>query len=96
MSAFMLATIKVKNPEKFQMYLDKVQQLSLNFGAKLLAKGKVVRNITGGESDHGVTIVVQFPGTENIDSLFNSEEYQALIPLREEGADITMTSHQEM
>jgi uncharacterized protein (DUF1330 family) len=96
MSAFMLATIKVKDPEKFQVYLNKVQQLSINFGAKLLAKGKVVRNITGGKCDHGVTIVVQFPGTKNIDSLFNSEEYQALIPLREEGADIIMTSHQEM
>ena len=96
MSAFMLATIKVREPAKFQEYLGKVQQLSVNFGAKLLAKGKVVRNITGGEREHGVTIVVQFPGTENIDSLFNSEEYQALIPLREEGADIVMTSHQEM
>jgi uncharacterized protein (DUF1330 family) len=96
MSAFMLATVKVKNPAKFQEYLGKVQELSIKLGAKLLAKGKAVRSITGGECDHDVTIVVQFPSTENIDSLFNSEEYQALIPLREEGAEIVMSSHQEM
>ncbi|MFT5045445.1 MAG: hypothetical protein ACI8UP_002416, partial [Porticoccaceae bacterium] len=83
MSAFMLATIKVKDPVKLQDYLGKVQKLSNNYGAQLLTKGKAVRVITEGQTDHDITIVVKFPDTESIDSLFESEEYQELIPLRE-------------
>ena len=48
MSAFMLATVKVKDPVKLQDYLGKVQKLSANYGAQLLAKGKAVRAITEG------------------------------------------------
>jgi len=93
MSAFMLATVKTKNPKKFQEYLGKVQKLSANYGAQLLAKGKTVRLITEGECEHDITIVVKFPDINSIDSLFGSEEYRDLIPLREEGATIVMTSH---
>ncbi|MFT4727886.1 MAG: hypothetical protein ACI9UN_002384 [Granulosicoccus sp.] len=94
MSAFMLATIKVKDPVKLQDYLGKVQKLSNNYGAQLLTKGKAVRVITEGQTDHDITIVVKFPDTESIDSLFESEEYQELIPLRENGASMVITSHQ--
>jgi len=94
MSAFMLATVKVKDPDKFQDYLSKVQKLSVNYGAQLLASGKAVRAITEGEREHDITIVVKFPDTESIDSLFGSEEYQELIPLREDGASMVITSHQ--
>ena len=94
MSAFMLATVKVKDPVKLQDYLGKVQKLSINYGAQLLAKGKAVRAITEGKREHDVTIVVKFPDTESIDSLFESEEYQELIPLREDGASMVITSHQ--
>ncbi len=94
MSAFMLATINVKDPVKLKAYLGKVQKLGANYGAQLLAKGKVVRSITDGEKKHDISIVVKFPDTESIDSLFGSEEYQELIPLREDGASMVLTSHQ--
>ncbi len=96
MSAFMLATVKVKDPVKLQEYLTKVQKLSVSYGAQLLAKGKAMRSITAGEMGHDVTIVVKFPDTESIDSLFGSDEYQELIPLREDGASMAITSHQTL
>ena len=96
MSAFMLATVKVKDPAKLQDYLGKVQKLSVNYGAQLLAKGKPVRSITKGDIEHDVTIVVKFPDTESIDMLFGSDEYQELISLREDGASMDITSHQMM
>ena len=96
MNAFMLATIKVKEITKFQEYLAEVQKLSAKFGAVLLIRGKVLRVITGGDSEHELTIIVKFPDSESIDALFGSKEYQSLIPLREEGAHITMTAYQVM
>ncbi|MGF1742469.1 DUF1330 domain-containing protein [Vibrio profundum] len=96
MSAFMLANITVRQPDKFKKYLSAVQKLGSKYGAKLLIKGKALRLITGGACESEMTIVVKFPSPESIDELFESEEYRALIPLREEGAHIVMTSHHEM
>ncbi|PHZ83889.1 DUF1330 domain-containing protein [Paremcibacter congregatus] len=94
MSAFMIATITVKKPEKFGQYLGAVQKLASLYNAEVLTKGKMIRNITGGDSTHAQTLIVQFPDIEAIDMLFNSVGYQSLIPLREEAADIIMTSYQ--
>lgn len=90
----MLATIQMKNPSKFQEYLSKVQKLAAKFGAVPLIRGKVLRVITGEKSEHGLAIVIKFPSAESIDALFGSEEYQSLIPLREEGAKVIMTAYE--
>jgi uncharacterized protein (DUF1330 family) len=71
--------------------LGEVQKLSVSYGAKLLAKGKVVSAITDIESKHDISIIVGFPDIQQIESLFKSEQYKALIALREEGATISMT-----
>ena len=94
MSAFLLATINVKDPAKLQEYLGKVQQLGVNYGAKRLAKGKAVRAINGEAVQQDMAIVVEFPDTERLHSLFDSDEYQELIPIREAGKSMVLSSHQ--
>ena len=39
MSALMIATITVKDPEKFQQYLAKTQEVAAPYGAELLFRG---------------------------------------------------------
>ena len=92
MSAFMIATISIKNPEKFQEYAEKVPATVIPFGGELLIKGKFTGALTG-EADHQMAGVVKFPDLESIDNWFNSDAYQALIPLRNEGADVQMTKY---
>lgn len=47
MSALMIATITVKNAEKFQVYLAKTQKIAAPYGAELLYRGKAGRGLTG-------------------------------------------------
>lgn len=94
MSALMIATITVKNPEKFQQYLTKTQKVAAPYGAELLARGKVDRSLTAHVKDHDLTVIVRFPSIEKINEWFDSEEYQQLIPLRNEGTEMKMISYE--
>ena len=96
MSAYMIATIAVKDPAKFQSYLSETQKVAAPYGAKLLFRGKTERALTEGPADHGVVVVVEFPSQEKIDAWSASDAYRPLIPLREEGADMTMISYSQI
>lgn len=90
----MIATITVKDPEKFQQYLTKTQKVAASYGAELLFRGKVDRPLTDHDKDHGLAVIVSFPSIEKINEWIVSEEYQPLIPLRDEGTDMKMTSYE--
>ena len=96
MSALMIATITVKDPEKFQQYLAKTQEVAALYGAELLVRGKVDRSLTDHDKDHGLVVIVRFPSIEKINEWIDSEKYQPLIPLRNEGAEMKMTSYEVM
>lgn len=93
MSALMIARITVKDPEKFQEYLTKTQQVAAPYGAELLYRGKVDRSLTDKDKDHELAVVVKFPNLEKINEWYESDAYQPLKALRDEGADIQMTSY---
>jgi len=88
----MIARITVKDPEKFQDYLAKTQRIAAPYGAELLLRGKVDRALNGSD-DHAITVVVKFPSIEKINEWYDSDAYQPLKALRDEGADMQMTSY---
>lgn len=92
MTAFFIATSTVKDVEKFQEYGGKATATLAAFGAKLVIKGKAEKTIAG-NSDHQVVAVASFPDMETLDNWFNSTEYQALIPLRDEAVDMTLVAY---
>ena len=94
MSALMIATISVKDPEKFQRYLAGTQEVATPFGAALLYRGIVDKMLTGEDKDHRLAVIVEFPSLEKINEWYGSAAYQAFIALRDEAADIKMTSYE--
>jgi uncharacterized protein (DUF1330 family) len=96
MSALMIARITVKDPKKFQEYIAKTREVAATFGAELLLKAKADRVLSGGSKDHDLTIIVKFPSAEKIDEWYASDAYQPLKALRDEGADMQMTSYEVM
>lgn len=93
MSAIMISTIKVKNPEKLQEYLKKVKRIGDQLGAEMLFNGPAIGTILG-KLDHQMVIAIKFPSLEAIDQLFASDEYQPLIPLRNEAAEMQIIKYQ--
>ncbi len=96
MSALMIARITVKDPEKFQQYIAKTRELAATYDAKLLYRGKADSVLTGGGKDHDLTIIVEFPSLEKINEWYGSDAYRPLMALRDEGADMSMTSYEVM
>ncbi len=96
MTALMIAQINVKDPETFQRYMTKTQQVARPYGAEMVSRSKAGRRLTGEALDHQMTVVVRFPSLERLDAWHGSPEYQELIDLRQAGADMTMTSYEEV
>ena len=96
MTALMIAQISVKDPETFQQYMTKTQQVARPYGAEMVSRSKACRRLAGDALDHQMTVVVRFPSLERLDAWHDSPEYQELIGLRQAGADMTMTSYEEV
>ena len=74
---------KPNEMESVQVYLQAVMPLFLGAGGKLVKRLKVGNVISGKPS--GMVLVMDFDSDETITSLFASDEYAALIPVREKG-----------
>ena len=96
MSALMIARVTIKDPEKFQEYIAKTREVAATYGAELVFRAKADRALAGEGKDHDLTIIVRFPSLEKINEWFGSDAYRPLKALREEGADMQMTSYEVM
>ena len=93
MTAFIVAKVSMKNPEKFQEYAAGAKATFEKFGVELLARGKAIETFNG-ELDHQMTAIMQFSDIERATAWYNSPEYQALIPIRDEACDMVLTAYE--
>ncbi len=93
MSALMIARITVKDQAKFQDYLAKSKDLARHYGAELLYRGKAERALNGAD-DHRLLVIATFPSAARIEAWFESDAYRPLAALRDEAADMQMTSYE--
>ena len=61
MSALMIATFTVKDPDKFAEYAAKAKPTWSSLGAEALYRGRAQKVLTGGETDHEVVVGLQVP-----------------------------------
>ncbi len=92
MSALMIARITVKDPEKFQDYLTKTQKVAATYGAELVHRGTVDTALNG-RDDHRLVVIAKFPSLDKINEWYRSDAYRPLMALRDQGADMQMTSY---
>lgn len=92
MSAFFIATVTVKDAEKFQEYAVKSKVTFDLFEAEIIARGKYQGSLTG-KADHQTAAIVKFKDMDSLEKWYESDEYQALIPLRNQAADMTISKY---
>lgn len=90
MPTYLSAIVTVKNPEKLKEYISQVPATMAPFGAKLVCRGKV-QTVLAGEGKHQIEAIFEFESAAKIDEWYQSDAYQALIPTREEGANMTIS-----
>jgi len=93
-NAYLVGHITVKDPGKWAEYRNQVPATLQPWGAELVLRGKRVA-ILAGEHSHADVVLIRFPSQEAITGWHSSATYQALIPLRQQAADVVLISYEE-
>ena len=94
MSACVIGHITIRDVDKWGQYRAKVPATLAPWGAELLFRGQLAA-ILSGEHAATDTVVIRFPDAAAVEGWFQSAAYQALIPLREQAAEVTLLSFTE-
>jgi uncharacterized protein (DUF1330 family) len=90
--AYVVGQMTVKNPQKWAQYRSQVLATLLPFGGELVFRGQQAQSFSG-INPHPDIVVIRFPSLADAEGWHGSEAYQALIPLRQEGADVILTTY---
>lgn len=93
-AAYVIGHITVIDPEKWAEYRGRVPATLAPWGAELMLRGKRVAILAGGHAYEDV-VVIRFPDQAAIDGWHSSAAYQALIPLRQQAAEVVLLAYQE-
>ena len=91
--AYLVGHITVKDNEKWDEYRSQVPATLTPWGAELVFRGKQVETLAG-ENPHSDIVVIRFPNTAAITGWHSSPAYQALIPIREQAADMVLLAYE--
>jgi uncharacterized protein (DUF1330 family) len=93
MSGCVIGHITVRDPEKWSEYRAKVPPTLVRWRGEVICRGRMVK-VLSGEHSHTDTVVIRFPDPDSAAGWYASADYQALIPLREQAADIVLVSYE--
>ncbi|MBK0394096.1 DUF1330 domain-containing protein [Ramlibacter algicola] len=92
-NAYLVGSITVKSPQHWAEYTSRVPGTLGPWGAELVFRGKQVA-VFAGNAPHADIVVIRFPDAAAVQGWFASTSYQALIPLREQAADVDLVCYQ--
>ena len=92
-AAYVIGHITVKDEEKWTEYRRQVPATLAPWGADLVCRGKRIE-VLSGKHKHTDMVVIRFPDAGSASNWFNSSAYQALIPLRDHGAEMVLVSYE--
>ena len=92
MAAYLVGHITVKDDDLWQKYVSGVQASLVNCDAKVIFRGQLLAVLAGNHA-HDLVVVIEFSDQSKLEHWFFSENYQALIPLRDKAADVVITTY---
>lgn len=93
MTAHVIGHITVKDPAKWQRYRERVPATLAAWGGEVLLRGRRVAVLAGGHA-HTDMVVIRFPDASAASRWYQSPDYQALVPLREEAAEMVLVCYE--
>ena len=90
--AYLVGTITVKSPRHWAEYTSRVPATLEPWGAELVFRGKQAA-LLAGTSAHTDIVVIRFPDQAAVQGWFTSAAYQALVPVREQAADVDLVCY---
>jgi len=88
MTSLVIVDLTPINKEKLAQYSAKAAQTLIPYHGRFIAKGAIQvlneEELTE-ETNHPMKAVIEFPNQEAAQNWYQSEAYQAIIPLRKQG-----------
>ena len=81
MPGFVIFNIKIKKPEEYKEYVDKVTPIAKKFGGEYIVRGGETKVIEGVWT-YPRTIIIKFPSYEKALEWYSSEEYKPIKKIR--------------
>lgn len=94
MAAFCIGRIKVKDAVAWEAYRSRVGATIAQYGGEVLFRGAIAGSFNG-SVDHDKVVALRFADLAAAKSWHDSAEYQALIVLRDQGAEVSLLLYQE-
>lgn len=89
---YLVGHITVKDAEKWQSYRNQVPATLLPWAAELVFRGQKIVTLAGEHSSADI-VVIRFPTEGALNAWHTSPAYQALVPLRNEAADVVLIAY---
>lgn len=89
---YVVGQILVKDFVKWDDYRSRVPNTLEPWGAELVFRGTQAA-VMAGECPYPDIVVIRFPNLAAVQGWFSSADYQALIPIRQQAADVTLLSY---
>ncbi|MDQ3058266.1 MAG: DUF1330 domain-containing protein [Pseudomonadota bacterium] len=93
MQAYVVGHITVKDPQKWAQYRSAVPATLAPWRAELVFRGQQAEKLAG-ELPHPDIVVIRFPDMAAVNGWYSSPAYQALVPLREQAAEVVLISYE--
>ena len=93
MPALLVGHITVTDPAAWARYVQAVGATFAPHGGRVLGRGVLASTLTDVAAGERV-VVVEFPDLAALTHWHDSPEYQALVPLREAGARVSLTAYE--
>ena len=90
--AYLVGHITVRDPARWAEYVASVPATLAPWGAELVFRGRQAAALAGA-LPHPDIVVARFPDLAAVDGWFASAAYQALIPLREQAAEVVLLTY---
>ena len=88
MSAYLICTVRVDDPETYKLYTAQTPALIARHGGRFLVRGGPVETLEGPAFGDRL-VVIEFPSVEAAKALYESPEYQAAMVHRHASSEAT-------
>ncbi|MGB0553908.1 MAG: DUF1330 domain-containing protein [Alphaproteobacteria bacterium] len=86
MSAYVIIHVTIKDPEKVKEYAAIAGPTVAAAGGDFVSAGEVADALAG-QHGYDKAIVIKFPDKATAQAWYNSDEYQAAVPIRKQAMD---------
>ncbi|MEM7407877.1 MAG: DUF1330 domain-containing protein [Pseudomonadota bacterium] len=89
MSAFVVVHATVNDPDKMKEYGAAATKTIAEHHGEVVCRGPL--EVLAGDTDRKLMVVIKFPSREAARSWYQSDGYQAVVPVRDAAAETTFT-----